>query len=411
MLLPVSEAREKLIATLSSMDIEEIDIHHAVGRVLARALVAAVNAPPFANSGMDGFAVRSQDLMGAKEESPVSLKVVDDIPAGQPSKKKVNPGESMRIMTGAAMPEGADTVVPVEKTNFNYQEAEAPLPEQVVVAEFVEKGAYVRNQGEDFSAGAVLLPPGKRISAKEIGILASMGAARLQVYKRPLVGLLSTGDELLAVDQPLEPGKIHESNSYTLGALIKDCGADLLNLGIVKDTKQAVQDALDKAVEAGVHMLISSAGVSVGAYDYVRSVVEENGHIDFWRVNMRPGKPLAFGNYRGVPFVGLPGNPVSSFVGFEVFLRPALNHIGGSTDWDRLKFQASLEEDVSSDGRESYLRAVMKMDPSGIKVSLTGHQGSGNLFSISLANCLIIVPAGVKSLKAGERVETWPLRN
>ncbi|HEX9027816.1 MAG TPA: molybdopterin molybdotransferase MoeA, partial [Anaerolineales bacterium] len=240
-----------------------------------------------------------------------------------------------------------------------------------------------------------------------VGFLATLGENLVKVYRQPRVGLISTGDELVQVEERLSPGKIHDSNVYSLAALVKKYGGEPLNLGIAADREEAVRAKLDQACQAGVDLILSSAGVSVGAFDFVRQVVEERGLLSFWRVNMRPGKPLAFGNYRNKPFVGLPGNPVSSFVAFEVFVRPALLKMGGFPSWERPSQVVRLGEAIESDGRESYLRAIVSRSAGEWSARLTGHQGSGNLRSLIQANALLIVPSGVKSLPAGAELEAW----
>jgi molybdopterin molybdotransferase len=312
-------------------------------------------------------------------------------------------------MTGAYLPEGADTVVPVEETNFNFRQGVVELPSTVEVFRAVEPGEYVRVQGEDFKKGQVLIKPGVRLRPQDMGILAMMGKSKVKVYRKPRVAVISTGDELLPVESEIVPGKIRETNSYTLSALIESCGGEPVRLGMVPDEQKKVNAVLDEAVNQGVDLILTSAGVSVGAYDFVKQVVEENGELNFWRVNMRPGKPLAFGSYKDIPYVGLPGNPVSSFAGFEVFLRPTLHFLGGVKDWERITLVAALAEDLTSDGRESYLRARLEMHGDKMVASLTGHQGSGNLHSLVLANGLIIVPAGVKFLPSGSTVTAWLL--
>jgi molybdopterin molybdotransferase len=232
-----------------------------------------------------------------------------------------------------------------------------------------------------------------------------LGVAQVQVHRKPRVALLSSGDELLEVDAPLTEGKIHDSNSPVLAALIEDTGAEVLRLGVAKDTRDSVEGLLKKAVSANVDLIISSAGVSVGAFDFVKGVIEANGKLDFWRVNMRPGKPLAFGEYLGIPFFGLPGNPVSAFVGFEVFVRPALERLGGQLDGTRLTVKVRCGEEIESDGRESYLRAKIRIEDGAHIAALTGHQGSGNLLSLVQADALLIIPAGVKCVPVGQEVE------
>lgn len=409
-LLSVREARGRLLEKFKHKAIEIVPLSRAGGRVLGEAAVAQDDYPYFANSSMDGFAVRSVDLTENEPGEGWQLEVVADIPAGKPSAREIGPGEAARIMTGAPLPPGADTVVPVENTDFNYREEGLPLPKRVRILKPFAVGAYVRPAGEDFLKGETLLPAGRRLKAQDLGMLAMLGIANVPVFARPRVALLSTGDELLPVDAPLSAGKIHDSNSYTLSALVEQFGGQATGLGIVPDKADAVKAALDRAVDEGVDLILSSAGVSVGAFDFVRTVVENQGALDFWRVNMRPGKPLAFGSYRGVPFIGLPGNPVSSFVGFLVFVAPALEKMAGLQTTERLIRRAKLVEAIESDGRESYLRAIADETGGGLTVRLTGHQGSGNLRSLVQANALIIVPAGVESLPKGASVKVWLIK-
>jgi molybdopterin molybdotransferase len=223
------------------------------------------------------------------------------------------------------------------------------------------------------------------------------------------VALFSSGDELLEVHEPLEPGKIRDSNTYMLAGLIESAGAEVVKLGVAKDYFESVKEMLDKTTALHVDLILSSAGVSVGAFDFVKDVIESNGTLDFWRVNMRPGKPLAFGEYKKIPFVGLPGNPVSAFVGFEVFVRAALGRLAGLMDGGRQTVRVRCEEEINSDGRESYLRANLH-EVNGIQIAqLTGHQGSGNLLSLVQADALLIIPAGVKCVPAGQEVNAWLL--
>ena len=246
---------------------------------------------------------------------------------------------------------------------------------------------------------------GQTLKPQDLGLLAMLGVSNVEVYKKPRVALLSSGDELLAVDAPLESGKIRDSNSYTLAASIESASSDVVRLGVAKDTRASVEELFQKAINEDVDFILSSAGVSVGAFDYVKEVIEANGALNFWRVNMRPGKPLAFGKYLDKQFIGLPGNPVSAFVGFEVFVRPVLERLSGKLDSSRRRIKVRSAEEIESDGRESYLRAKLH-EENGIQIArLTGHQGSGNLLSLVQADALLIIPAGVKCVPAGQEVE------
>ena len=261
----------------------------------------------------------------------------------------------------------------------------------------------------DIHTGQIVLNKGRTLKPQDLGLLAMLGRANVSVHRKARVALFSSGNELLEVDAPLEPGKIHDSNSYTIAALIEDAGAEVIRLGVAKDDHESVQTLLEKAAHLKVDMILSSAGVSVGAFDFVKEVIEANGKMDFWRVNMRPGKPLAFGEYRNIPFIGLPGNPVSAFVGFEVFVRAAIGKLNGIYNGSRPQIRVRCAEQIDSDGRESYLRAEVRPDGenSVLIAHLTGHQGSGNLHSLVQANALLIIPAGVKCVPAGQEVNAW----
>ena len=408
-LLSVAEARQRLLAAFVPVDVETVPLARSAGRVLAQDVRSPVDLPLFANSSMDGFAVRAADTAAANTDSPVHLKVSGDAPAGRVSLLDLGPAEAIRIMTGAPVPKGADTVIPVEDTD-QFREAAhagAALPDTVKVYRSAKPGDYIRPRGQDVRQGELLLAGNIRLRPQDVGLLAMIGIAEVAVYRRPKVALLSTGDELVPVHLPLEPGKIHDSNAYTLAALVSRDGGESINLGIVRDQAQDVRETLARSATIGADLIISTAGVSVGAFDFVRMVVEEQGELDFWRVNMRPGKPLTFGSYQGIPFVGLPGNPVSAFVGYEVFVHHALLRLCGLRDQPRPTIKAELTESVQSDGRESYLRAIVELDKGRWSARLTGHQGSGNLRSLVQANALLIIPSGVKSLPAGAEVDAW----
>jgi molybdopterin molybdotransferase len=405
----VQAARERILAQLQPIASETLPLIQCANRVLAQDIPAATDLPLFDNSAMDGFAMRSADTVTAAAASTVTLSVVADIPAGSSPQLTLAKGQAARIMTGAPIPNGADAVIPVEDTNFNYREAGAPAPATVTISRVVKIGENIRPRGMDIHQGGIVLHAGRSLKPQDLGMLAMLGIAQVQVYKKARVALFSSGDELLEVDAPLQPGKIRDSNSYTLASLVEDSGAEVIRLGVAKDTRSSVETLLEQAADSQADLILSSAGVSVGAFDFIKEVIEANGRLDFWRVNMRPGKPLAFGEYRGIPFFGLPGNPVSAFVGFEVFVRPAIGKLNGLVSGIRPKVRVRLAEEVQSDGRESYLRAEIQQGESGLIAKLTGHQGSGNLLSLIQANALLIIPAGVKCVPAGREVDAWLL--
>lgn len=408
-LLSVEQAREKILSQLKPVGTELIPLTACANRILAVDIVAADDLPLFDNSSMDGFAIRAGDTSNAAPASPLTLRVVADIPAGSTPTIFIKLGEAARIMTGAQMPEGADAVIPVEDTDFNERSSGTPAPKTISIQKIVKSGDNVRLRGTDVHTGDVVIKRGTTLKPQDIGLLAMLGFPEVEVYKRPLVALLSSGDELIEAGAPLESGKIRDSNSYMLASLIESTHAEVLRLGIAKDTRESVQGLIEQAVKHNVDLILSSAGVSVGAFDYVKDVVESNGSLNFWRVNMRPGKPLAFGEYKNIPFVGLPGNPVSAFVGFEVFVRDAIGRLSGLLYRSRQTVRVRSVDEILSDGRESYLRAIIHEENSQYVATLTGHQGSGNLLSLVQANALLIIPAGVKCVPAGQEVDAWQL--
>ncbi len=403
-MLSVAEARERILSHFQNTAEENIPLIECANRILAMDIIAVHDLPLFDNSSMDGFAIRAVDSIIAAA-SGVTLSVVADIPAGSVPTVTLAQGQAARIMTGAQMPNGADAVIPVEDTDFHSRDAGTAAPQTVSFTRTVKTGENVRPRGMDLRADDVVLQKGRRLKSQDLGLLAMLGIARVQVHKKPRIALLSSGDELLEVDAPLTAGKIHDSNSYALAASINNAGAEVIRMGVAKDSRESVEGLLQKAVQENVELIVASAGVSMGAFDFVKEVIESNGKLDFWKVNMRPGKPLAFGEYRGKPLIGLPGNPVSAFVGFEVFVRPALERLSGQLDGNRLRIKVRCGEEIESDGRESYLRAKISLED-GIQIAtLTGHQGSGNLLSLVQADALLIIPAGVKCVPVGQEVE------
>lgn len=411
-MLSVDQALNIILSDVAVLPAETVPLIEALGRVLVEPAIARDDLPPFANSAMDGYAVRAADIAEASAAIPVVLKVVADIPAGTVSRVSLAAGETARIMTGAPLPEGANAIVPVEDTNEPWREPDRPLPDMVQVRRSINEGDYVRWPGEDIESGTIALPAGHTIRPQETGVLASLGITAVSVVRRPRVGVLATGDELISANEPLSPGKIRNSNSYALLAQVHALGAMPIDLGVALDSESDLRLKLQSGIEAGVDLFISSAGVSVGAYDVVKEVMDTGGEVEFWRVNMRPGKPLAFGSYGEIPYLGLPGNPVSAMVSFERFARPAIRKMSGHQKLERPRIKVTLTEDIYSDGRESYLRAKVESTGEGYSVNLSGRQGSHVMTSLVKANALVIIPAGVDHVPAGRSVEAmmldWP---
>jgi molybdopterin molybdotransferase len=406
-MLTVAEARARILNQVQPLSTETIALESAAGRVLARALTATEDIPPFVNSSMDGYAVRARDVALASRAHPVTLPVSGDIPAGGDFPRPLPAGTAMRIMTGAPLPADADAVVPVEDTDGSREQIAGPPPAYVSFYQAVGSGVNVRPVGQDMRAGEVVLPAGAALGPAEIGVLAALGQARVEVHRRPRVAIFSTGDELRPAEATLGPGQIRDTNGYALAAAVERYGGEVVRLGIARDDLAEVRAKLLAACTAKADVIVSSAGVSVGAYDVVKAAVEAEGALEFWRVNMRPGKPVAFGRVRDVPFFGLPGNPVSALVSFEVFARPAILKLAGHRGWEKPSVGVTLAEDLRSDGRESYLRVIITRQGAEHIARSTGNQGSAVLTSMVKANGLLIVPAGVTHVKAGDKLSAW----
>ena len=395
-MLSVKEARQQMLNTIPVLPTEKREILSCANYVLAEALHAEENIPPFDNSAMDGYAVRAADVQNASEAKPAVLAVVETIAAGYAPTQQVAAGQASRIMTGAMMPEGADAVVMQEVTQQDGDE--------VKIFESIDKTGNVRFTGESVAEGQQVMGTGKYLRPPEISMLASLNRPEVTVYRKPTVAIVSTGDELLLLGDPLEPGKIRESNRYGLYAQVEEAGGIPIDMGIAPDDEAEIE-RIFRAALAKADALIASGGVSVGEHDFVKSVLERLGEINFWRVAMKPGKPQAYGIADGKPIFGLPGNPVSSLVVFELFVRPALLKMAGHTDLLRPTFKATLAEPVTNrDGRVNYMRAILKESDGQYTAETTGPQGSGILHSLVLANGLITIPSGV-TLEAGETVD------
>jgi molybdopterin molybdotransferase len=407
-LLSVKAAQRRITQDIFPIGTEKVPVANGLQRVLASDILS-IDLPVFDNSSVDGFAVIAGDLKSASPSSPCRLRVAADIPAGTYSGIRLKPGLATRIMTGAPIPRGASAVLMLEDTDCNGRQIGAMLPEWIHAYRSLKTGANIRRRGTDVHRGRRVLFAGKELRSQDLGLLSMLGAPDVTVFSKPRIALLSTGSELVATDRPLRKGTVRDANSITLAALIEQTGCIAIRLGIAHDTKRAIERLLQQAIVRGADLIISSGGVSVGTLDLVRDVMQEHGRLRFWRVNVRPGKPLAVGEYHGTPFIGLPGNPVSAFVGFELFVRPALARLAGRVTTVRRTVPVTLTQSINSDGRESYFRAVVIEKDGSFLARLTGHQGSGNLLSLVQANALLVVPAGVKSLAVGDRVSAWLL--
>ena len=395
-MLSVDEARQRMLDTIPVLPSEDRGILACTGYVLAEELHATENIPPFDNSAMDGYAVRAADVKDASEENPAVLSVVETIAAGYAPAKQVAVGQASRIMTGAMMPEGADAVVMQEVTQQEGNE--------VKIFESIDTAGNVRFTGESVSEGQQVMGKGKHLRPPEVSMLASLNCAEATVHRKPTVAIVSTGDELTPLGEPLEPGKIRDSNRYGLYAQVEEAGGVPIDMGIAPDD-EAETERIFRAALAKADALITSGGVSVGEHDVVKTVLAKLGEINFWRVAMKPGKPQAYGIADGKPIFGLPGNPVSSLVVFELFVRPALLKMAGHTHLFRPTFKAVLAESVTNrDGRVNYMRAILKVSDGEITAQTTGPQGSGILHSLVLANGLITIPTAT-TLQAGEKVD------
>ncbi len=381
----VEEALEIVMAEVPLMAAEKIAITAADGRVLAGSVTSPIFHPPTDNSAMDGFAVRWEDVEGASKEKPVTLKVVENIRAGDLSGSAIGTGEATSIMTGAPIPKGADTVIRVEDTNKS-------RGEEIVIYAAGKKGQDIRLKGENVLAGDLVFEPGLLIGPAEVGMLALMGMPVVSVYRRPTVAILVTGDEIRDLDDEPDEEKITNSNGYALAAQVKEAGGIPLLLGIARDSKDELKEKLAAALKADV--VVTSGGVSMGYHDYVKEVLQDLGvEIKFWRVNMRPGHPLAFGRKGDAPVFGLPGNPVSTMVSFEQFARPLIRAMAGHLKPYRPVVEAVLTGSLSSKkGRKNFVRGIISFNNGRYEVASAGSQGSGILLSMSRANSLIILP-------------------
>jgi len=415
-MLSVEAALERILSYVSPLESEERLLLDALGQTLAEDVTSPLDLPPLDNSAMDGFAVRYADTAGAGPSNPIELPVIGYIAAGSLPDVDLQPGAAIRIMTGAPIPPGADAVVPFEDTDEVQRKASGRGLERIAIMQEVSHGTNLRSAGEDLRQGDTVLRRGAVLRPGEIGVLASVGRERVQVLRRPTVAVLSTGDELLMPGSALERGKIYDSNSFSVASAIQRYGGIPRLLGIARDNLEDTTRKLEEGLSAD--LLITSAGVSKGDYDFVKDVLMERGEIAFWSVRMRPARPLAFGalhapDSRRVPHIGLPGNPVSALVAFEQFCRPAILKMLGRVQLAKPTVQAVLRDTIHNfDGRRVYARAIVTREDGRYYASLTGSQGSNILTSMARANGLAICPEDASEVPAGETAEVqmldWP---
>jgi molybdopterin molybdotransferase len=415
-MITIEEALERILAYVSVLPAEDKHPLDALGQVLDEDIAAAFDIPPLDNTSMDGYAVRASDTAGATEQSPRELRVIGEVAAGYVYDGEVAPGAAVRIMTGAPIPRGADSVVPFEETDEPFDRAPEKtgrLVAAVNVFKEVQPGANVRPAGQDVRAGDVVLRRGAVLRPQEIGVIASLGRDRVRVIRRPVVAVLSTGDELLEPGQPREGARIYDANAYSIAALVQRFGGVPKLLGIARDTVEALTERIHEGLDAD--MLVTSAGVSKGDYDIVKDVLAREGEVAFWTVAMKPGKPLAFGAFeregRRIPHIGLPGNPVSSMVAFELFGRPAILKMMGKTDTRRPIVRAIAEDRIThiGDPRVFLARCIVTERGGRYYARLTGSQSSGILTSMVRANALTIIPADVAIVEPGEEIDVLML--
>ncbi|NQW19968.1 MAG: molybdopterin molybdotransferase MoeA [Chloroflexi bacterium] len=416
-MLSVEEARERILSYFEVLPVEDADLVGSLGQVLAENLVASFDIPPLDNSAMDGYAVRFVDTRGASKDNPIELPVTGVIAAGQLPDSAMKAGTAIRIMTGAPIPEDADAVIPFEDTDELERRASGGSSAAIAIHLEAERHDNVRSAGEDIEAGQVVFKSGQILRAGEIGVIASLGHSSLKAIRRPIVAIVSTGDELLQPGQPYQLGKIYNSNAYSIAAMVTRYGGVPRIMGIAKDTIESLEAALEDALSAD--LVVTSAGVSKGDYDVVKDVLSSKGKIALWSVRMRPAKPLAFGvldrkDGSSVPHLGLPGNPVSAMVAFEQFGRPAMRLMMGKPLVDKPTIEAIMDDPIRNhDGRRVYARVHVYMGESGVyRARSTGNQSSGVLSSMAQANGLAICPDDIGMINAGEitRVEMldWP---
>ncbi|MDH5393419.1 MAG: molybdopterin molybdotransferase MoeA [Gammaproteobacteria bacterium] len=398
-LLTVEQTLEQIknaIEPIKSTDKQMI--RDALGQTLAENVISDINVPPHRNSAMDGYAINSEILASAE---PITLAVVGTAFAGTPFQGKVSVNECVRIMTGAMMPQDCDTVI--------MQEDAQRSDDLIRISNQHLKAQNVRHPGEDIEKGAVVLHAGKQISPADLGLLSSIGVSEVTTYRKPKIAFFSTGDELKSLGQTLQAGDIYDSNRYTLYGMLKKMDVELLDLGVIADDKTLIKETLENAANSA-DMILTSGGASVGEADYVSEILQESGKVNFWKIAMKPGKPLAFGSINQTPYFGLPGNPVSVMATCYLFVQPAISRLKGLDDSQQLSLKAKCIHSLKKvAGRTDFQRGILKQTATGeLIVDTTGLQGSHILTSMSVANCFIVIPQDSGNVEAGETVEVLP---
>ena len=405
----VEEALEKILSFVEVLGKEEKPILDCLGQVLAEDVYAPIDVPPQDNSAMDGYAVQARSIVGAGYEQPRLLRVIGEVAAGCVPELKVEPGTACRIMTGAFVPQGADVVVPFENTDEVDRKRSSAFKAEIGIRVSLPEGSNIRRKGEDITKGELIMKQGTSLRPAEIGVLAAIGKWMVSVIRRPVAGILATGSEVLEINQPLLPGKIYNSNSYSLAAQVLRYGGIPKLLGIAPDDVEQLSIAVRRGLDCD--MLITSGGVSLGDYDVVKQVLAAEGDVSFWTVRMKPGKPLAFGTFKRddgkkIPHLGLPGNPVGSMITFEVFGRPAIFKMMGKSNWAKPNITAIMEDSVKNkDGCRIFARVVVSRRDGKHFARLAGPQGSGVLTSMAKANGLAVISESTNEVKPGDTVE------
>ena len=412
-MLSVEEALERILRHFHTLEAKQTPLLDAIGQVIAEDALATHDIPPLDNSAMDGYALQAADALGASADNPITLKVEGTIAAGELPTLAVTPGSAIRIMTGAPVPDGADAVIPFEDTDEMQRRADGTPLTEIAIRYQVAVGDDIRPAGQDVRKGDRVIRAGTMLRPSEIGVLASLGYDSVSVFRRPVVAILATGNELLEPGDPYSPGMIYNSNTYSVAASVLRYGGIPKLIGIARDNLDSMNASLKDGLDSD--MLVTSAGVSKGDYDMVKDVLSQHGEIDFWSVRMRPAKPLAFGILNTdasgkVPLLGLPGNPVSAIVAFEQFGRAAIRRMLGKPDAPKPTITAVLDEPIhNGDSRRVYARAVIRRENGIYRASLTGDQGSNLLTSMARANGLAVCPEDIPVKQAGEAVQVQML--